>query len=313
MVKKGKPAKAVPISSRVGEVITRHVRIKAKTEARIRTPLPGPVALVRQTLSILKMSAKPLGGILLVYLVLNFIFSGGLGEGSVAEELKGYIKDSPGHFSALGSALVSMGLLVGGSDGSTSASSGFSSLLLVVVSLAIIWALRRILAGQVVSVKESFYQGMKPLVPFLLVILVIVLQLLPMSIGAALLNLATTGALADSQAVAVFFTLLFLVLSAWSVYMLCSSIFALYIVTLPDRHPRAALRSAKKIVHHRRWPVLFRLLALPLLIFIAMAVIIVPLILFATDLVLPAFFLLSGLALLFTHTYLYNFYRNLIE
>ncbi|MEX1995409.1 MAG: hypothetical protein WD887_01365 [Candidatus Saccharimonadales bacterium] len=315
MVKQGKSDRATAAPLRVGDAIRRKIRVKAKSEGRLRPPLPGPFTLATQALSMLRIFWKPLGGILLIYLTLNFIFSGGIGKDySLVAEIKGYIQDSPTHLSALGSALAGFGLLASGSDGSgTSASTGFTSILLVIVSLTTIWALRHLIAGQEVSVKESYYQAMKPLVPFLLIILVIFLQLLPMSIGAALLNTVLRGTVTDSQIITIVFSFLFVALSVWTVYMLTSSILALYIVTLPDRHPRQALRSAKKVVASRRWPVLFRLAALPVFILVSMAVVIVPLIFWAAPLVLPAYFALSGVALLFTHTYLYNFYRSLIE
>lgn len=314
MVKQGKSGKAAVPPSRVGDIIRRQIRIKAKTEGRIRAPMPGPLALAGQSLSMLRKFWKPLGGIILIYLILNFIFSGGIGKDyDLVAEIRGYIQDSPTHLSALGSALTGFGLLASGGNDGTSASTGFTSALLVMTSLTVIWALRHLVAGQEVSVKESYYQAMKPLVPFLLVVLVIFLQLLPMSLGAVLLNTVLGGGIIESQILTIAFTALFGVLAAWTVYMLTSSILALYVVTLPDRHPRQALRSTKGIVSHRRWPVLFRLLALPLLILVAMAAVVVPLIFFAAALVLPAYFVLSGLALVFGHTYLYNFYRSLIE
>jgi hypothetical protein len=108
-------------------------------------------------------------------------------------------------------------------------------------------------------------------------------------------------------------SLVFVVLAFWSIYMICSSIFALYIVTLPNMKPREALRSAKNLVHFRRWQVVRRLLFLPLFIIAAIGIIVVPLILYAKFLVVPAFFILSMLCIMYAHAYLYSLYKGLLE
>ncbi|HLG90770.1 MAG TPA: hypothetical protein VI336_01240, partial [Candidatus Saccharimonadales bacterium] len=105
----------------------------------------------------------------------------------------------------------------------------------------------------------------------------------------------------------------FATLASWSVYLISSSIFAMYIVTLPDMQPRQALRSAKNLVKYRRLQLMRRVAFLPLFMLFAMAFIIVPLILFASFLVAPVFYLLSTLAILFIHAYLYSLYRSLLE
>jgi hypothetical protein len=86
-----------------------------------------------------------------------------------------------------------------------------------------------------------------------------------------------------------------------------------YIVTLPDMQPRLALRSAKDLVRFRRWPVIRKVMFLPIFIVAVMGVIIVPLILFAQAIVPAVFYLLSMLAILFAHAYLYSLYRELLE
>jgi hypothetical protein len=53
-------------------------------------------------------------------------------------------------------------------------------------------------------------------------------------------------------------------------------------------------------------------LFLPLLIVVLMGIIIVPLIIFAQSLVVPTFFVLAMLSVLFAHTYLYSLYKGLL-
>jgi hypothetical protein len=66
-------------------------------------------------------------------------------------------------------------------------------------------------------------------------------------------------------------------------------------------------------VHFRRWHVVRRLLFLPLSLIIFIGIFIVPLILLAKFLVVPTFFTLSMLSILYAHTYLYTLYKGLLE
>jgi hypothetical protein len=102
-------------------------------------------------------------------------------------------------------------------------------------------------------------------------------------------------------------------LAAWSIYMVSASVFALYIVTLPDMTPRPALRAARDLVRFRRWTVIRRVFFLPLFLLLLLGVIIIPLILYAQAIVPIVFFMLSMLSILFIHTYLYTLYRELLQ
>jgi hypothetical protein len=109
-----------------------------------------------------------------------------------------------------------------------------------------------------------------------------------------------------------FTTITFILLAAWSIYMVSASIFALYIVTLPDMLPRQALRSARELVRYRRWQIIRKVFFLPVFVILAIGVIIVPLILYAPPIVPIVFYILSMLSILFAHTYLYSLYRELL-
>jgi hypothetical protein len=141
----------------------------------------------------------------------------------------------------------------------------------------------------------------------------IIVQLLPVTIGATVFAAIVTSVFPGAAIASVLSAIAFILLAGWSLYMVSSSIFALYIVTLPEMQPRQALRSAKDLVSFRRLTVLRKVLFLPLVIFVVMGLIIVPLILLASGVVPAAFYILSMLAILFVHTYLYNLYRGMLE
>jgi len=295
----------------------RQKKAKAKSEIKSRKPLLGSFRLSWLTLKTIRRYWKPLGGIVLAYLILNIILASGISSlSATVSDIKFNLNEADSNnLSPIATAIDGFGSLVG-SAGTNSSSTGsaLQSILIVVESLVIIWALRHLLAGQKIRVKQAYYNSTAQLIPFLLVVAVIFIQLLPVVLGAPIARAILTSAFPNGGGGAVtLMVLMSAVLIGWSLYMLSSSIVALYIVTLPDMHPRRALRSAKDLVRFRRFSIMRRLIFLPIFVLLAMATVVIPLILSATFLVAPVFFGLSMLSLLFANTYLYSLYRELIS
>jgi hypothetical protein len=310
---KKRPKKAAATAGRVRKLTKKQTKGKLKKAVKTRASLPGSFKLTKRVLSILKNHWKVLGGIVVVYLLLNIVFASGISNISGNfETIKSNLQASGGH--NLWQAAGGFAALVGTSGaGGSSTGSTLQSLLFIIVSLVIIWSLRHLLSGQAITVKQAYYKAMDPFIPFLLVIAVIIIQLLPMTVGAYLLSAVSGSIFTSSGAATVFSIVIFALLAAWSIYMVSASIFALYIVTLPGMQPRQALRSARDLVRFRRLTVLRKVFFMPLFILIVMGLIIVPLIIYASFIVPMAFYVISALALLFAHTYLYSLYRGLIE
>jgi hypothetical protein len=289
-------------SARVRKSTPKQAKQQAKKEVKAHKPLPGSFKLTGQSVLFIKKLWKPLGGIVLVYALLNLIFGSGFIRNANTE-----LNDNHGKFS---SAISSYGaILTGGSSSDQTAT--MQSVLIIIESLVIIWALRHLFSGEKITVKQAYYHAMAPLVPFLLVLFVIILQLLPLTIGSAILAVVLSTVY-GSGAVGIIASFIFVALAAWSLYMVTSSVFALYIVTLPNMLPMQALRSARNLVQFKRWQLMRKLLFLPLLIVVVIGIIIVPLIIFAQFFVVPAFFVLAMISVLFVHTYLYSLYKGLL-
>jgi hypothetical protein len=318
MPKKGrKPSRKTAaksgVAARTRKLTKKQQKAKTKKYAATRKPLPGSFRLTLDVFKTLKKFWKPLAGIVLIYSLLNLLFASGFirNIGSTVSEFKDDLQPvGDEQVSELSNALNGFGTLITGGSGSTG--STMQAVLLILESLVIIWALRQLLAGETIRVKQAYYQSMAPLIPFLLVILVIVIQLLPLTLGTAIMAVVLSSAITNAALVNFIFGLIFVLLAAWTIYMVSSSIFSLYIVTLPDMQPRDALRSAKNLVRFRRWPLIRRLLFLPFFSLLVIGLIVVPLIAFADFLVTPVFFILVMLAILFAHTYLYTLYRKMI-
>jgi hypothetical protein len=205
-------------------------------------------------------------------------------------------------------------VLVGSAgNGSSQTAGAYQLFLALITSLAVIWSLRQLLANHPLRLRDAYYRGMYPLIPFILVLLIVSLQLLPLLIGSSLYSLVITNGIAVNALEKGLWLVFFLALALWTLYMISASLFALYIVTLPEMTPLKALRSARELVHGRRWTVLRKILYLPLLLLVVAAIIMVPIIIWLTALAQWVFFLLTMFSLIAIHTYMYNLYRELLN
>ncbi|HEX5447876.1 MAG TPA: hypothetical protein VFW90_01600 [Candidatus Saccharimonadales bacterium] len=310
---KKRPKKPAATSGRVRKLTKKQQKAKDKKETRQHSPVAGSFRLSWRVLKMWRKYWKTLGGIVIIYLLLNIIFASGVSDiSNNFDSIKTNLNASGG--TGLWRAAGGFASLVGSSgvSGSTTGSA-LQSVLFVLESLVIIYALRHLMSGQAVYVKLAWYRAMTPLIPFLLVIFMILIQLLPITLGATLLAVIASAAFTSATWATAVSIVFFVLMAAWSIYMVSSSIFALYIVTLPDMQPRQALRSAKDLVRFRRWEVIRKVLFLPIIIMIVMGLVIVPLILYAQRVVPGVFYVLSMLSILFVHSYLYSVYRELLQ
>jgi hypothetical protein len=308
MPKNGSTAAKVPQASRMRKLDKKQAKTKAINNANAK-PLISSFSLCLVSIKTICRFWKPLLGILAVYLVLNIIFASGLS--GLSGSVNSIKQDFNGH--SLGSGIGGLSLLIGTAGASGSGTgSALQAALLIIESLVIIWAIRHLLAGRFINIKQAYYKGPAPIIPFLLVLAVLIIQLLPITLGGSILAAILSSAFLNSSAANVLFVVLFLALAFWSIYMVSASIFGLYIVTLPGMEPIAALRSSKKLVEFRRSDVIRKVLFMPLFVGVVMGVIMVPIILVAVGIAAPIFYLLSVLSILFAHTYLYSLYRELL-
>jgi hypothetical protein len=271
------------------------------------TRLPKARKMFWSVLKLLWGHKKLFGYIILTYGLLDMLLVRGLSGGtnltSVKNELTSVFHGVGGKVAASG---ISFAYLLANSGGSSSSStSGFCS-------LAFIWAYRQVLAKHPIRARDSFYQGMYPLIQFLLIFLLLSVQLLPLAIGGGLYAMVNSGGIAVYAWEHILWLSLFILLGLWSLRMVTASIFALYIVTLPDMTPMRAYRSAKQLVYGRRLLIWRKLIFLPFVLLLLAIAIEFPLILFLTPIAEWAFFVISMLALPLVHGYLYTLYREML-
>ncbi|HEV7454067.1 MAG TPA: hypothetical protein VGO07_02300 [Candidatus Saccharimonadales bacterium] len=304
---------APPANRRVKVPTYKSFKLQKKVTRELPKQLPSAFKIFRGALTILKKNWKLFLGIALVYAMLNMALVSGFSAVNLTDAKQSFSQAISGQISQLATGLSLFVYLLGNSGATTTPTASVYQIVLgIIISLAVLWALRQVYANNKPRVRDAFYRGMYPLVPFILVLLIIGLEIVPLAVGAFLYSTVVNNGIAATAVEQAMWLLLFLVFAIATVYMLCSTLFALYIVTLPDTTPIAALQSARQLVLHRRWTVVRKLLFLPLALIVLTAVIVTPLIIFAAPIAPWVFFGLSTLLLPVVHAYLYSLYRSML-
>jgi hypothetical protein len=292
-----------------------HKSFRLSKNVKLKRPaLPGAYALLKQTFKLIFRNKKLFFGIILINVVLGFVFVQSFGSSTNFGELKSQVQDLLGdNADRFGTSLAIFNYAISSLASSTNEIAGTYQIFLTLLSsVAVIWAIREVSAGEKVTARDAFYRGLYPLAGFILVIFAIGLQLLPLMLGNLLYGTVFGNGLAITAPEKVLWMTLFILLAMLSIYMILSSMFALYIVTLPDMTPLKALRSARQLVLHRRLSILLRVIALPIILVTMAAIVMVPIILFAGGLAQIIFSTLTMFGLVFVHGYLYSLYRALL-
>lgn len=311
VAKSGKAAKAGAQPRRLQAPTYRSFRLQKKHAKPRTAKIPSSFKVFRRALAILGHNWKIFLGLSAVYAVLSLL----LVQGFFSLDLHTVKADAQ--------ALISgkWGAVIGGfsglnylfsNAGAEPTTGAYRVILGIILSLAIIWVLRQLLvaeSGKKIRVRDAFYSGMYPLVPFVLVFMVICLQLVPITIAMYLVGIVGV----TNGVELILWSLVILSLGAFTIYMVSSSLFALYIACLPGVQPVEALRSAVQLVRHRRWFVIRRLLFLPFILFAGLAVIVVPLIIVFPPAAIGVFFVFLMTVLPIVHSYLYLLYRELLN
>lgn len=316
---KGAAKKAAPSRTRSTRKLPQPNYKSFKLSKRLKqpkAPIPNGFRLFKESLQFLWAHKRRFGLLSLVSFLISTIFVTGVSGGSAITELKSLLdtvlNGAQGKFTT-GVALFSV-LVTGAGSEKTETAAMYQSIVMVISSLAFIWAIRHTMADAraKLRVRDAFYKGMYPLIPFLLVLCVIALQLLPLVASNFLYSVVLGGGLAVTVLEQVLWLLLIGLLALLSLYLVSGSVFALYIVTLADVDPLQAIRSSLALVRHRRWAILRKVFVLPVCMLTLAALIIIPIIIVYAPLAQWVFYFLSAVGLLLVHTYLYTLYRKLL-
>ncbi len=307
--KKVEPA-ARDSSNRTRKLNKKDTKKQAKRTVANKPKLASGLMLIKGCLQFCSKNARLLVLINLVYIILHVLLVRGLSSPIDVTDLRDTIEEAADNPSKTATTLSVFSVLV--SRGTSGSDVLLQLILFILISLVMIWTLRQLFGNKIVTLKQAYYNSTSQLVPFLLTAGWVFLHLIPLAIGTVLLQYATYGGSVPGLELLIIIVAFF-VLAGWSLYLVSASLFALYIVTLPDMTPLAALRSAKRLVRYRRIKILLRLAVLPVFLLVVYAAVLLPSILYLPALAEPLSYVLSIASAAFTHIYIYHLYRELLK
>lgn len=270
-------------------------------------------------------------GLVAFYAALGAIFVGLSSQDAYAQLSDLLTETGGGLFSggwgAIGQAglLLASGLAGGVSPQLTDVQQVYAALILLLTWLTTVWLLRAILAGRTPRLRDGIYNAGAPIVVTAIILMVLVVQLLPATVGLILLTSAFTTELFQSGLIAMVVTLVVILLVILSLYWAVSTVMALIISTLPGMYPWQALRTAGDVVIGRRLRILLRILWVMTGNVVVLVVTLLPVILFdrwvkgalsfmqVVPIVPIAMALVSSLIVIWSAAYMYLLYRKVVE
>ncbi|MFZ1301304.1 MAG: hypothetical protein WAQ27_01855 [Candidatus Microsaccharimonas sp.] len=293
--------------------------------------LPGYIAFTHFVNKTLWSYRKLLFGLAAIYLVLFGILVG-IGSQETYNTLVDSLNETneslaSGDISQLGNASVLFISIatVGLTSTPTEAQQVYAVILGLLVWLTTIWLLRNKLAGHAIKLRDGLYNAGAPIISTFLVILVLLIQLIPILIAAVGYSAASATGMLAGGVEAMLFWFAASLLGLLSIFWSTSTLFGMVIVTLPGKYPMQALRSAGDIVLGRRVRILLRWVWMFLMLIIAWAIVLIPVILLEMWLksiwpvvgdipIVPVVQAILGtLSIIWVSGYVYLLYRKVVD
>ena len=282
----------------------------------VQPPPPKVRELLKQTWRVIKERPKLFIGIAAVHLFLTLALVRGFTSQVDIAGTRDILSSLYG--GATGKAITTISLFgqlvsTSNSANASASASAYQPIVTIVVALAAIWAARQQGTKTPIRVRDAFYRGMYPVIPFVIVLFVVGLQFIPATVGGWLYSTVVAGGIAVSALEKFMWTILVVLFLILSLYLVTASVFALFIVTLPDMTPRRALKSARRLVLHRRWTIASRIVAMMIGLLIALSVVLLPVLLLLPAIAEVVFVLLSAFGIVIPVVYMYNLYYGLLS
>lgn len=278
-------------------------------------------ALLTDSWLFLWQEKKLFAGLGLIYAVAAIIIVGGISQFDLLGLKEATQEAFAGEPSSAGTTVA---LFIATISGTVAASrSELQQFLAVLLGfllwLAVVWTARMRLANKAMRLRDALYSCAAPLVPSFLLLLVLLAQLLPATVGAFLFAIAQSTGFLQSGVESMAFAIAAFLLCILSLYWLSSTFLAMIIVTLPNMYPFRALATASELVIGQRWALALRLVVLGVVVFVGWVIVLglalvvdgwlkfdwLPLVPIVAQ-------LLSALTLVYGSIYVYKIYRSLL-
>ena len=297
----------------IGKTFAGSFRLDKQKERPIILPVKPARWLLKETYKVIKQEWRLFLGIGLIYAVIYAYIAIGSPGLNIAALRSGFEKSRvTGIAQIAGTAGAAL-------DGSiqTNATNGpfFATFLTITFALATIWAVRHIVAGHAIRIRDALYNGTVSFISTCMLLLLLFLQMLPATLGVFLYITARGDHVLTGGVVDMVMFLVVALLILLSLYWLASTSLALIAVTLPGVYPSSALRAAKDLAAYRRWHIIMRLIVYTIVMGLIWIVVISLTVSNPITVVASGFILnmLRGFTMITAVVYMYKLYRSLVD
>lgn len=196
----------------------------------------------------------------------------------------------------------------------------YISALIILALLTIVWLLRHQLAGRKLKVRDGLYAAAAPIAAEYVLLVVGIAQLIPAALATLVYVSATTSGILDGGIEAAMFSIALLLVIVLTLYFMTTTLFAMFIATIPGTYPMQAYHAARKIVAGQRLRLLMRLLWMVVILLITWFVVLVPFVIIVNSVgggsswAIPiAYQLMVISSIVYATAYGYLLYRRMID
>lgn len=309
----------------------RSFRLTRRRDYKRSLQLPGYWSFTNSVRSMLWKNKKLFGGLMITYFLITLAIQG-FGQQEAYANLSSTLKETGGElFSGNFGQVSQAGLLLvtsvtsGLTPSVTEAQSVLGGLTAFFAWLATVGALRNVMAGRRIRIRDAVYSSGAPVLSTVVVAFALVVQLLPIAIATLIYQAAVESQLISGGVELMLVWIVLALLGVLSLYWITSTVIALVVVTLPGMYPFQAIKTAGDLIIGRRLRVLMRLVWMSLLTIIIWAVLVIPLILLDSWVkeawpsinwipFIPIIILLmSSISIVALATYIYMLYRKVVD
>lgn len=219
-------------------------------------------------------------------------------------------------------AVVTVGSSIGGAlnNNLSDVQYIYVSVLVIVGMLTMVWLLRHQLAGNKLKLRDGLYNAAAPIAAEYVLLIIGIAQLIPAALATLIYVSATSSGLLDGGIETAMFSLALFLIIVLTLYFMTTTLFAMFIATIPGTYPMKAYRAARQIVAGQRLRLLLRLFWMLVIVLAVSFVILVPIVIITNSVggsnswAIPIAYQLAVItSLVYGTAYSYLLYRRMID
>lgn len=308
----------------------RSFRRTPRRDYRRSLAVPGYWSLTIQAVALLRRYKGLFFRVVLLYAIGMVLIANIMAEDTYVQlrEAVSAVQEEGFFSGAMATLLVFWGVLIGQISGGGPVDASVqvvAGLVGLFAWLTTVWLTRAVLAGNAPKVRDGLYNAGGPVLALAVLLVIGLLQLLPAAIAVIVYSAAdASGVLAWTPVLMLAGGVVALIV-VLSLYWMTATGFAMIIATLPGVYPLEAMKLAGDVVIGRRVRILLRMVWLVVILIVAWAVVLVPVILLdgvvkswwpmiaAVPFVPLTALLLAAASVVASAVYIYLFYRKVVD